>query len=97
MKPRFGLNLLLYTAAFTKDKVDIIQKVADFVSVAGKVWRSDAQEPLDWQVVWTDAGQGGSGPFVGGATGVQVGGAKVLIDNLVVTQNEGSRDHVAAP
>ena len=30
MKPRFGLNLLLYTAAFTKDKVDIIQKVADF-------------------------------------------------------------------
>ena len=30
MKVRFGLNLLLYTAAFTKDKVDIIQKVADF-------------------------------------------------------------------
>ena len=29
-KPRFGLNLLLYTAAFTKDKVDLIQKVADF-------------------------------------------------------------------
>jgi D-psicose/D-tagatose/L-ribulose 3-epimerase len=29
-KPRFGLNLLLYTAAFTKDRVDLIQKVADF-------------------------------------------------------------------
>jgi D-psicose/D-tagatose/L-ribulose 3-epimerase len=29
-KPRFGLNLLLYAAAFTKDKVDLIQKVADF-------------------------------------------------------------------
>ena len=30
MKVRFGLNLLLYTAAFTKDRVDLIQKVADF-------------------------------------------------------------------
>jgi len=26
---RFGLNLLVYTAAFTKDKVDLIAKVAD--------------------------------------------------------------------
>jgi D-psicose/D-tagatose/L-ribulose 3-epimerase len=30
MKARFGLNLLLYTAAFTKDKVDLVRKVADF-------------------------------------------------------------------
>jgi hypothetical protein len=74
-----------------------VQHVGDGVNVAGKAWRSDLKEPLDWQVVWTDAGQGGSAPFVGGATGVQVGGAKVLIDNLVVTQNEGSRDNVAAP
>jgi len=27
---RFGLNLLVYTAAFTKDKIDLIPKVADF-------------------------------------------------------------------
>jgi hypothetical protein len=74
-----------------------VQHVGDGVNVAGKAWRSDLREPLDWQVVWTDAGHAGSAPFVGGATGVQVGGAKVLIDNLVVTQNEGSRDNVAAP
>jgi len=74
-----------------------VQHVGDGVNVAGKVWRSDLKEPLDWQVVWTDAGQAGSAPFAGGATGVQVGGAKVLIDNLVVTQNEGSRGNVAAP
>jgi len=29
MKAKFGLNLLLYTAAFTKDRLDLIQKVAD--------------------------------------------------------------------
>jgi len=74
-----------------------VQRVGDGVNVAGKAWRSDLKEPLDWQVVWTDAGQAGSGPFVGGATGVQVGGARVLIDNLVVTHNEASRDNVAAP
>ncbi|MBE3123222.1 MAG: hypothetical protein IMZ65_00275, partial [Planctomycetes bacterium] len=27
---RFGLNLLIYTAAFSKDQVDLIRKVADF-------------------------------------------------------------------
>ena len=27
---RFGLNLLVYTAGFTKDKIDLITKVADF-------------------------------------------------------------------
>ena len=27
---RYGLNLLVYTAAFSKDKADLIQKVADF-------------------------------------------------------------------
>ena len=74
-----------------------VQHVGDGVNVAGKVWRSDLKEPLDWRVVWTDAGQAGSAPFVGGTTGVQVGGAKVLIDNLVVTQNEGSQDNIAAP
>lgn len=28
-QPRFGLNLLIYTAAFSKDKVDLIAKVAE--------------------------------------------------------------------
>jgi hypothetical protein len=73
-----------------------VQHVGDGVNVAGKAWRSDLKEPLDWQVVWTDVGQAGSGPFVGGATGVQVSGAKVLIDNVVVTQNETAKDTVAA-
>jgi len=73
-----------------------VQRVGDGVNVAGKAWRSDLKEPLDWQVVWTDAGQAGSGPFGGGATGVQVSGAKVLIDNVVVTQNEAAKDTIAA-
>ena len=30
MKARFGLNLLVYTATFSKDQVDLIRKVADF-------------------------------------------------------------------
>ncbi|MBM4033957.1 MAG: sugar phosphate isomerase/epimerase [Planctomycetes bacterium] len=29
MKVKFGLNLLVYTAAFTKDNVDLVKKVAD--------------------------------------------------------------------
>jgi len=65
-----------------------VQRVAEGVSVAGKVWRADTQEPLGWQVVWTDTGQAGVGPLVGGAAGVQISGAKVLIDNLVIKQNE---------
>ena len=73
-----------------------VQHVGDGVAVAGKVWRTDVKEPPDWQVVWTDTGQAGSGPFAGGATGVQISGAKVLIDNVVVTRNEAARDTVAA-
>jgi hypothetical protein len=65
-----------------------VQRVAEGVSVAGKFWRADTQEPLGWQVVWTDTGQDGVGPLVGGAAGVQISGAKVLIDNLVITQND---------
>lgn len=30
LKVRFGLNLLVYTASFTKDQVDLIQKAAEF-------------------------------------------------------------------
>ncbi len=36
-KPRFGLNVLLYTAAFTKDQVDLVRKVADFGYDCGEV------------------------------------------------------------
>jgi len=65
-----------------------VQKVEDGVSVAGKMWRTDTQEPLDWQVVWTDGGQGGGPPIESGAAGIQISGAQVLIDNFTVTRNE---------
>ena len=65
-----------------------VQKVEGGVNVAGKFWRSDVEEPLQWQVVWTDIGQAGGEPFTGGAAGAQVSGAKVLIDNFIVLRNE---------
>ena len=65
-----------------------VQKVEDGVSVAGKMWRTDTQEPRDWQVVWTDGGQGGGPPIESGAAGIQISGAQVLIDNFTVTRNE---------
>jgi hypothetical protein len=69
-----------------------VQRVGDNISVAGKAWRSDAKEPLDWQVMWTDTGQGGTETFIGGAAGIQIGGAKVLIDNVIVTRNESQKE-----
>jgi hypothetical protein len=73
-----------------------VQHVGDGMAVTGKVWRSDLKEPPDWQVVWTDAGRGGGGSFAAGATGVQISGARVLIDNFVVTRNEAARSIAAA-
>lgn len=64
-----------------------VQRVEDGVAVAGKVWRRQDREPLTWQVVWTDAGQAG-GPLPGGLAGLQVSGARLLVDNLVVTRNK---------
>ena len=58
------------------------------VRVTGKVWRSDTPEPFGWNVVWTDTGQAGVGPLAGGAAGVRIDGARVLLDNISVTQNE---------
>ncbi|MBM4018376.1 MAG: zf-HC2 domain-containing protein [Planctomycetes bacterium] len=69
-----------------------VQHVAGGVSVAGKMWRTDAPEPLAPQVVWTDTGQVGGGPLVGGLAGVQISGAKVQIDNVDITRNEAPRD-----
>jgi hypothetical protein len=65
-----------------------VQKVDGGTNVAGKFWRSDIEEPLQWQVVWTDTGQGGVGPISGGAAGIQINGAKVLIDNFILLRNE---------
>jgi len=73
-----------------------VQRVDAGVSVAGKVWRSDLDEPLGWHVVWTDSGQAGSEPLVGGRAGVQVRGAKVLVDRFVITRNVATSELVAA-
>jgi len=72
-----------------------VQRVDAGVSVAGKVWRSDLDEPLGWHVIWTDSGQAESEPLEGGRAGVQVRGAKVLVDNLVITRNVASNELVA--
>jgi hypothetical protein len=65
-----------------------VQRVDGGVSVAGKVWRREAGEPLAWQVAWTDTGQVGGQPFTGGLAGVQISGARVLVDNLMVLKDE---------
>jgi len=73
-----------------------VQRVDAGVSVAGKVWRSDLDEPLGWHVVWTDSGQAESEPLAGGRAGVQVRGAKVLVDKFVITRNVASNELLAA-
>jgi hypothetical protein len=65
-----------------------VQRVDGGVSVAGKVWRRDAREPLAWQVAWTDTGRAGGPPLRGGVAGVQISGARVRVDNLVVLKDE---------
>jgi hypothetical protein len=69
-----------------------VQHVPGGVSVAGKFWRSDTEEPLTPQVVWTDSGGAGAGPLLGGVAGVQVSGARVQVDNFVITRNESVGD-----
>jgi tetratricopeptide (TPR) repeat protein len=71
-----------------------VQKVDGGVSVAGKLWRTDDQEPLAWQVVWTDSGQGELAPLFGGAAGVQISGAKVQIDNFIIFENDPTRQPI---
>jgi len=73
-----------------------VQRDEDGVSIAGKVWRSDTAEPLGWHVAWTDTGQPGVGPLEGGRAGVQVRGARVLIDNFLIIRNASSEDYLAA-
>ncbi len=63
-----------------------VQRTADGMTIAGRLWRTDTAEPPTWQVVWTDAGQAGP-PLAGGLAGFQVAGARVLVDNLVITRN----------
>ncbi len=75
-----------------------VQHVDGAVKVAGKIWRSDAAEPLGWHVAWTDAGQPGVAPLEGGRAGVLVRGARVLVDNFLITRNVSSEDlYAAAP
>jgi tetratricopeptide (TPR) repeat protein len=69
-----------------------VQRVSGSVSVAGKFWRTDTEEPMDWQVVWADNGLGGVGPLAGGAAGAQISGARAQVDNIVITRNEPARD-----
>jgi len=67
-----------------------VQRVDEGVSVAGKVWRTDTEEPVGWQVAWTDTGQEDHGPLEGGRAGLQVRGARVLVDNVIITRNVSS-------
>jgi hypothetical protein len=69
-----------------------VQHVPGGVSIAGKFWRSDTEEPLTPQVVWTDSGGAGAGPLLGGIAGVQVSGARVQVDNFIITRNESVGD-----
>jgi hypothetical protein len=66
------------------------------VSLAGKLWRSDTEEPIAWQVIWTDSGQGGFEPSTVGYAGIQARGAKVLVTNMTVTKNELPGANLAA-
>ena len=58
------------------------------VALAGKLWRSDTEEPIAWQVIWTDFGQAGFEPSGTGFAGIQARGARVLVGNMTVTKNE---------
>jgi len=73
-----------------------VQQVDGGVNVAGKVWRSDTAEPLGWHVAWTDTGQPGAPPLVGGRAGIQVRDARILVDNLLITRNVASGEGLAA-
>jgi hypothetical protein len=73
-----------------------VQRADGGVNVAGKVWRTDVQEPLGWQVAWTDPGQGDIAPLVGGAAGVQISGAKIQVDNFIILRNESAGEPVVA-
>ncbi|MFO8014830.1 MAG: hypothetical protein R6X20_16160 [Phycisphaerae bacterium] len=73
-----------------------VQHAEDGTTVAGKVWRSDTPEPLAWHVAWTDTGQPGVAPLDGGRAGVQVRGARVLVDNFRITRNVSSEEFLAA-
>ena len=75
-----------------------VQRVDGGVNVAGKVWRTDTDEPLGWQVAWTDTGQADLGPLPGGRAGLQVRGARVLVDNVVIIRDVSSDElPTAAP
>ena len=65
-----------------------VQQMDDGVSVAGKAWRTDTDEPLGWQVTWTDTGQAGCPVLLRGLAGLQISGARVLVDNLVLMKEE---------
>ena len=65
-----------------------VQQMDDGVSVAGKAWRSDTDEPLGWQVTWTDTGRAGCPVLLRGLAGLQISGARVLVDNLVLMKEE---------
>jgi len=69
-----------------------VQHVPGGVSIAGKFWRSDTEEPPTPQVVWTDSGGAGAGPLLGGIAGVQVSGARAQVYNFVITRNESIGD-----
>jgi hypothetical protein len=72
-----------------------VQHVPGGASVTGKFWRTDTAEPLAPQVAWTDNGQVGVEPLIGGVAGVQISGAKVQIDNFIITRNEAPKDRFA--
>ena len=72
-----------------------VQHVPGGVSVTGKFWRTDTDEPLAPQVAWTDNGQVGVEPLIGGLAGVQISGAMVQIDNFIITRNEAPKDRFA--
>jgi len=65
-----------------------VQQMDDGVSVAGKAWRSDTEEPLGWQVAWTDTGQAGCPALLRGLAGLRISGARVLVDNLLLMKEE---------
>ncbi|HET6442510.1 MAG TPA: hypothetical protein VFH53_09040, partial [Phycisphaerae bacterium] len=65
-----------------------VQQMDDGVSVAGKAWRSDTDEPRGWQVTWTDTGQGGCPALLRGLAGLRISGARVLVDNLLLMKEE---------
>lgn len=72
-----------------------VQQTDEGVALAGKVWPRSEDEPLDWEVVWTDAGQAGE-PLSGGLAGIQASRARVIVDNLAIARNAPSDMSVPA-